>query len=649
MCVCNVAFAQKRTHRQDSTQMKVIELGDFVITGTRTQKLLKDVPIQTRVITASDIQKTDATNIEDLLQQEMPGIEFSYSMSQHVNMNMSGFAGQSVLFLIDGERIAGETMDNIDFSRLSMSNVERIEIVKGSASALYGSNAAGGVINIITKKETKPWRLSLNGRIGDHGDVRDGVSLGLHKGKLSNTLSFDHTKHDYYRMNGKLDGQRQPEAYTFAQVFAEKTINVKEQLTYTPMEQLKLTARAGYFFRQHDREEALPDRYRDFNGGLRAEWNISGKDHLEAAYSFDQYDKSKFQRIARLDVRNYSNVQNSVKALYNHTFAEGSILTIGGDMMHDYLMNTNLEGKSRTQDTYDIFAQYDWRINDHWEVVGAGRYDYITDGNQSRLTPKLSARYQLGDLNVRASYGMGFRAARLKEKFYDFDMVGIWFIQGNPNLKAETSHNFNLSAEYQYRNYYFTIGGNYNRMHNRITTGVPYNKPTSDDPTQLFLDYINLESMNVLSTEATVQAKWQCGIGAKLSYTYTHEQAPDAAANQYMPTRPHTANCRVEWEHKWHLRNWLKSYMLNIALTGRYYSAVDNKEYINMKLPEQGTRMMHYPAYSMWKLQVMQRLADKVSVNFAIDNLFNYRPDFYYLNAPITTGTNVMIGATVNL
>lgn len=129
-------------------------LVEVVVTGTRTPKLLKETPIQTRVISARDIARQDATNVQDLLQQELPGVEFSYAMNQQTHLNFSGFGGQGVLFLIDGERLAGETMDDVDFSRLTMDNVERIEIVKGAASALYGSNAVGGVVNIITKRRT---------------------------------------------------------------------------------------------------------------------------------------------------------------------------------------------------------------------------------------------------------------------------------------------------------------------------------------------------------------------------------------------------------------------------------------------------------------------------------------------------------------
>lgn len=80
-------------------------------------------------------------------------------------------------------------------------------------------------------------------------------------------------------------------------------------------------------------------------------WSISAQDHLQASYAFDQYDKSDYQRITRLDIRDYSNVQNSLRLLYNHTFVRGDILTIGSDLMHDYLYNTSPEGNTRKQDS----------------------------------------------------------------------------------------------------------------------------------------------------------------------------------------------------------------------------------------------------------------------------------------------------------
>lgn len=85
---------------------KCVEMEQVVVTGTRTPKLLANTPVLTKLITASDIAKADATNLRDLLQQVLPGVEFSYAMNQQVHMNFSGFGGQSMLILVDGERLA---------------------------------------------------------------------------------------------------------------------------------------------------------------------------------------------------------------------------------------------------------------------------------------------------------------------------------------------------------------------------------------------------------------------------------------------------------------------------------------------------------------------------------------------------------------
>ena len=114
-----------------------------MVTASHTPKALKDAPVVTRLITLHDIKITDATNIQDLLIQEIPGLEFGFAMSQETALHMSGFGGNAVLFLVDGERLSGETMDNTDYNRLNLDHVGRVEIVKGASSALYGSNAVG--------------------------------------------------------------------------------------------------------------------------------------------------------------------------------------------------------------------------------------------------------------------------------------------------------------------------------------------------------------------------------------------------------------------------------------------------------------------------------------------------------------------------
>ena len=117
-----------------------VNLNPIVVTASHTPKALKDAPVVTRLITLHDIKINDATNIQDLLTQEIPGLEFGFAMSQETALHMSGFGGNAVLFLVDGERMAGETMDNVDYNRMSLDNVGRIEIVKGASSGYSPSN-----------------------------------------------------------------------------------------------------------------------------------------------------------------------------------------------------------------------------------------------------------------------------------------------------------------------------------------------------------------------------------------------------------------------------------------------------------------------------------------------------------------------------
>lgn len=623
---------------------KCVEMEQVVVTGTRTPKLLANTPVLTKLITASDIAKADATNLRDLLQQVLPGVEFSYAMNQQVHMNFSGFGGQSMLILVDGERLAGETMDDVDFSRLCMDNVDHIEIVKGAASALYGSNAAGGVINIITKNGIRPFALNLNARLGRHHEQRYGLSWQQGAGRWSNLLTVNRNRSDNYDVhNGDT-----PVTRVVATIYGDATWNFKEQLSYRPSEKLSLTGRAGYFYRQLVRTSETPERYRDFSGGLRGIWKPDTHNSLDLSYAFDQYDKSDYQRITRLDIRDYSNVQNSLRLLYNHTFGSDDVLSLGADYMHDYLFNTNLEDRTRRQDSFDAFAQYDWNVSRQWEAVGALRYDYFSDGRISRLTPKVSVRYQpVRNLNFRASYGMGFRAPTLKEKYYNFDMAGIWIVEGNPVLKPEVSHNFNLSADYTHRHYNFTLAAYYNRIRDKIATGAPFYKNPSDRIPHL--PYLNLDDYSVSGGEATAQARWPNGLTARLSYAYTHERLPkdknsNAVNNQYIPARKHSMTGHIDWD-----RQFSTAYGLNIGLDGRFLSAVDNQEFVDYYDISKGIRTIHYPAYALFKLSLVQRIGKAVKASVILDNLFNYKPEYYYLNCPLTDGTNLMVGLSVDV
>ena len=645
--VCAVAQNAMSADRLDEyidSISRQFDLGEVVVTGTRTPKFLKDTPIQTRVITSREIEKTDATNIQDLLQQELPGVEFSYAMNQQTHLNFSGFGGQGVLFLIDGERLAGETMDDVDFTRLNMDNVERIEIVKGAASALYGSNATGGVINIITKKTDKPWTLNVNGRLARHNEQRYGALFGLNGKHLGNMFTANYTDVDNFDVHSAAD----PVTRIISTVYGDRTLNLKDQLVWSPSRNVEIGGRVGYFFRQTTRTADQPERYRDFSGGLRIDWTLSDHDMLQANYAFDQYDKSDYQKLRKLDIRDYSNVRNTFRLLYNHTFGSGDILTAGADFMHDYLFNTNLDNTERKQDSFDFFMQYDWRISQKLEAVGAVRYDYFSDGGESRLTPKLNLCYKpVRNLSLRAGYGMGFRAPTLKEKYYDFDMAGIWIVEGNAALKSEISHNVNLSAEYVKGHYNLTASAYYNKVENKLATGAPYFRTPSDKLP--YLPYTNLDGYSVYGGEVGVQARWDNGMSARFTYAYTKEELPtdkqgNAVNNQYIPARRHSLNVRYDYDRQLSAR-----YGISAGISGRLLSGTENEEYRNYYDVSQGTVHVSYPAYTMWKLSLVQRIGKAVKLTTALDNLFNYRPKYYYLNSPVTDGINFQIGLSVDI
>ncbi len=601
------------------------ELNTVVVTGTRTPKLLKDSPILTRVISETDIRRADATDISDLLQTELPGIEFSYSMNQQVSLNMQGFGGNSVLFLVDGERLAGETLDNVDYNRLNMTNVGRIEIVKGGASSLYGSNAVGGVVNIISREATEPWRVNVNARYGAHNEQRYGMTASFNAGPLSSSTTVQYHGEDSYDMKNEGD---------YSRYYGGHNWNFKERLTWKATDQLKLIGRLGYYFRQRNAQETTRDRYRDFTAGLRGLYTFSPADNLEVSYSFDQYDKSDYLTVTKADVRKYSNVQNSGRAMYNHTFAGRHILTVGADVMRDYLTTYQFaDNGHRSQVTADGFAQFDMNFIENFNIIAGGRYDYFSEANMKHASGRVSTMYKFPRVALRASYSGGFRAPTLKEMYMDFDMAGIFMIYGNPDLRPETSHNFQISAEYTRSLFNFTLGGFYNLVDDRITTA--WSQALKGQV------YTNIGRVNIAGLEANLSWRHRCGAGTRLSYMYTHEHVrhgePYTAS-----TRPHTATIRLDYGHKW---GW---YGLNMALNGRVLSAVDVDEYTSITSYEE-TERVHYPAYTMWKLLLTHSVWRGVTVNMTVDNLFNYVPKYYYSNSPTTNGTTFAIGLSLDI
>ena len=632
-----------------------IDLEPVVVTASHSPKALKDAPVVTRLITLHDIKIADATNIQDMLMQEIPGLEFGFAMGQETSLNMTGFGGNAVLFLVDGERMAGETMDNTDYNLMNLENIGRIEIVKGASSALYGSNAVGGVINLISRESIEPWTANVNSRYNSFGhEWRNGASFSFNTEKWNSQTSFQHTKIDPIDLPKRYSSEEiaaelmkkamglpydesvLTDDSNLNRLYGQKTYSVKERLIWRATDKLMLTGRGGYFFRTSERD-TYDYHFHAYSGGLKGRYAWDADRHLELSYAYDQYDKANFQpNGTRTHDHDYSNRQHVVHALYSHSFGKNNLI-LGADYMNDYLSTYQfVEGKSHAQNNIDGYAQFDWNITDRLNVIGSVRYDYFSASSQKAFTQRLAIVYKFPWMTFRANYASGFRAPTLKEMYMHFDMGNMgYMIIGNPDLEPEKSHNFNLAIERTNRirnsgfldgRYNFTLMGYCNIFDKRITTvaGPEYNSMES-------ALYWNEDGVKIWGIDASLGHIWDCGLSLRLNYSWMKVAGNIYYSDFYQP-RSQSMTWRAGYEHRL-----TRHYAFNAALSGRYQGK-----------PQSGRSDVDQ-GYTIWKLMVQHHIWRGINVNTAVDNIFNYKPKSYYYCSPLTTGTSFSIGLSIDL
>ena len=631
-----------------------VELNPIVVTASHTPKTLKDAPVVTRLITLHDIKTVDATNIQDMLTQEIPGLEFGFAMTQETSLNMSGFGGNAVLFLVDGERMAGETMDNVDYNRMNLDNVGRIEIVKGASSALYGSNAVGGVVNIISRENLEPWTANANTRYNTFGhEWRNGASFSFNTEKWNSQTSFQHTMIDpidlpkpysseeiAIELMKKMQGLPYDERVlnddsNLSRLYGQKTYNVKERLTWRPTDRLTLIGRGSYFFRTSERD-TYDYHFNAYSAGLKGRYAWNHDRHLELSYAFDQYDKANFKPDGtRTHDHDYSNQQHVVHALYSHSFGKNNLI-LGADYLHDYLTTYQfIDNASHAQSNIDGYAQFDWNITERLNVVGSMRYDYFSASSEKAFTGRLAVVYKFPWMTFRANYASGFRAPTLKEMYMHFDMgnMGYWII-GNPELEPEKSNNFNIAIERQKRIrnsgilngvYNFTLMGYCNIFDKRITT-IDYTYEGKESAL-----YWNEDGVNVWGVDISMGHYFDWGLTLKLNYSWMHETG-NVWFSQFNQPRNHSMTWRIGYAHRFS-----RNYALDAALSGR-----------SQGKPQSGRADVDQ-GYTIWKLMLQHHLLRGVHLNTAVDNLFNFKSKAYYYTSPLTVGTSFSIGLSVDL
>ena len=320
-CVLRVSFTgyepQERevTPGVDSLYHFVLEpsnnaLNEVVITGTRTLKPLKDVPVLTRVISSEDIAQVNPLDLQSLLEYEMPGLQFGLAHGSGLpELKFQGSAGGYVLFMIDGERVAGEgSSNNIDYNLIDMDNVERIEIVKGPMSTLYGSQAMGGVVNIITKDANRPFTGNVSVRYGNNDESKYSLSLGTKQGRFSALTSLSYRKRDAYALKdkeGQIEYSYYKDIYGRDSVVADtsekgmSSVNgfeiwqANQKLSYTFNENFRISLNGTYYNNDvlEYVEQKEQDRFSNYSINPRVYYAINDSHILDFSYVFENYEK----------------------------------------------------------------------------------------------------------------------------------------------------------------------------------------------------------------------------------------------------------------------------------------------------------------------------------------------------------------------
>jgi outer membrane receptor for ferrienterochelin and colicins len=533
-----------------------IDLNEVVITGTKTEKALKDVPVITQVIKADKMFEMGVTNLTDALQKSVPGLDVS-QLGTKASVTMQGLNANYVLFLIDGERIAGEMNGDIDYSRLSLDNIDRIEVIKGAASSLYGSNAIGGVINIITKKITQPVDAKIYSRYSKYNESFSGVGIGVKKGIFGSRTSFNYNRTDGYDLTPESPHDWAQNPYT--------SFSVNQKFEVAPSSRLLFVPYVSYYQFERGNVSARPvhDLYNDLTLGLNGTYYF-GKNEFGISYYRDRYNS--YDVLEQLkDQRNmisYDIIQ-TIRAQGNFYISEKNSLTTGMEYNYENLFSERIEDERKHADEAVLYAQDDIRFAERWNLVlGIRASNHSIYGIHA--APKISILYKHGIFNYRASAGFGFRSPTLKELYMDFDHLGEWRLLGNPLLEPESSTFLSGSVEYlkPWNNSSITV------YRNNLTNMINANYWLPDTTQELTRMYQNIASAYVYGVDLISRQKIGTGFWLNLGYSYVYSRDNQTDLKLYGSTK-NSGNIAVDYN--FHRNNYSITAQLSCKLMGKKF------------------------------------------------------------------------------
>lgn len=612
---------------QQKKKEKETEIKEVVVTATRSQKKLKDVPITVQVVTAEDIKKSQSTDFKTFLENEFSGINFTYNGGSP-NINMMGFGGKYVLFLMNGERMAGETFDNIDYDRIDIDNIERIEIIKGASSSLYGSNAIGGVINIITKDSKSPLEINAGYLYDSSRDHKANLSVGT-KQKWGNlSISSFYKMREPYIITDRISTGG---VYNELNVAGFTNYGISPKLTFNLSPKINFSLTPGYYFSERNpgtpAGEIVRDRYYNYNLGLKTNIKFNDNQNLIVSGAFDRYDKYDYFRKINEKEKKYENEVWRISSQYNQNLFKKHTLVAGGEVLSEKLLsfmfkNESTGGRENAQ-TYSAFTQQDWVINPAVTIVTGARMDYHSIFKQY-FTFRLSGMYKFDEtMTIRAGYSGGFRSPTLKELYTNWfhPWGGGFQLMGNKNLRPETSDNFNISIDFNFKKLNLTFITQYSKIKDKINL-----RGNIGDT----LRYVNFHgNTDVLSSEVSAIYKLNKNFHFKGSYSYYD------IGKRRSENRPHTLTFKAEYIPS------AKYYIPSIIISGKYLSRTKIYD-------DDSSSFVSYAPYSIWRLQLASKLPLGFTLTGGINNIFDYTADKVGFYSSVDIGRTFYLGLKWN-
>ncbi|WP_222846697.1 TonB-dependent receptor plug domain-containing protein [Chitinolyticbacter meiyuanensis] len=610
-------------------------LDTIVVTATRSEKTIEEAPVRTEVISRGEIERTHAKTLTEAL-ENIPGLQLRQVLGKSgYELSLQGMTSDQVLVLIDGMPLAASTGSTVDLSQYLLAEVERIEVVKGAASAQYGSSAMGGVVNVITRRTQPGLRASVEGSLGSYGSQND-----------SGNSARPGVKNGQFQIEGgnaqwrlRVDGQVvdddgfgvDPDAWT-RQGDASRREQYGARLAWLPSTAGELWIE-GSTYREDDVQRTAPEfvppnlilpqktekitRDRLLAGG---NWRVDSGLRVELKGLSETYDshsqKTNNIGTAAYDDRYASQETRHLSGQVDMPAWYSQLWQFGFDL-HDETLTQRKDGTSEfagdaERSNVELFAQNDIIFNDVWEMVLGLRWQDDSDFG-GHVAPKVALRGNVLNAGgwrgvLRASWGEGYRVPNLKERHYLFDHSSLGYVViGNPDLKPESSNSWQLGGSLSWGDA-VTLDANafYNRVRDLIQ--VDEDNPGSNGSGVAIYSYENINRAETRGIELALD--WRASTALRFNAAYTFTDTEDLATGQALTRRPRNmARLGADWNA------WQNG---TLSLRARY----QGKELVD------SARNAYSGAWTTVDLKYNHRLTDALTAYAGIDNLFDAQRDF---------------------